>query len=43
MVGIFYNERRKLMSWARLIFDQIKEFLLEKLEEDGDPNELKEK
>jgi hypothetical protein len=32
---ILGNECRKLMSWARLIFDQIKEFLLEKLEEDG--------
>jgi hypothetical protein len=29
------NECRKLMSWARLIFDQMKAFLLEKLEEDG--------
>jgi hypothetical protein len=32
---ILGNECRKLMAWARLIFDQIKAFLLEKLEEDG--------
>jgi hypothetical protein len=32
---ILGNECRKLMAWARLIFDQIKGFLLAKLEEDG--------
>jgi hypothetical protein len=29
------NKCRKLMAWARLIFDQIKAFLLEQLEDDG--------
>lgn len=32
---ILGNECRKLMAWARLILNQIKAFLLEKLEEDG--------
>ncbi len=32
---ILGNECRKLMSSARLILDQIKEFLLERLEENG--------
>ena len=31
---ILGNECRKLMAWARLIYDQIKAFLLEQLEED---------
>jgi hypothetical protein len=29
------NECRKLMVWVRLIFEQMKAFLLEQLEEDG--------
>jgi hypothetical protein len=32
---ILGNECRKLMAWSRLIFAQMKAFLLEKLEEDG--------
>jgi hypothetical protein len=32
---ILGNKCRKLMSWARLVFEQMKAFLLEKLEEDG--------
>jgi hypothetical protein len=32
---ILGNECQKLMSWARLLYDQIKAFLLEELEEDG--------
>ena len=32
---ILGNECRKLMAWARLIYDQIKAFLLEQLGEDG--------
>jgi hypothetical protein len=32
---ILGNKCRKLMAWARLIFNQIKAFLLEQLDEDG--------
>jgi hypothetical protein len=32
---ILGNECRKLMAWARLIFEQLKEYLVEQLEEDG--------
>jgi predicted RNA-binding protein Jag len=32
---ILGNEGRKLMAWARLIYEQIKAFLLEQLGEDG--------
>jgi hypothetical protein len=32
---ILGNKCRKLMAWARLIFEHIKAFLLEQLEEDG--------
>jgi hypothetical protein len=33
--GILGNECWKLMAWSRLIFEQIKAFLLDQLEEDG--------
>jgi hypothetical protein len=32
---ILWNKCRKLMVWSRLIFEQIKAFLLDQLEEDG--------
>ncbi len=32
---ILDNECQKLMAWARLIFNQIKAFLLEQFKEDG--------
>jgi hypothetical protein len=38
---ILGNECRKLMSWARLILDQIKAFLLKKLKEDGASQQAK--
>ncbi len=38
---ILGNECRKLMAWSRLIFDQIKAFLLDQLEEDGGPERAK--
>jgi hypothetical protein len=33
--NILGNECRKPMAWARLIFEQMKVFLLDQLEEDG--------
>jgi hypothetical protein len=38
---ILRNECRKLMAWSRLIFDQIKAFLLDQLEEDGGSDSAK--
>ncbi len=38
---ILGNECRKLMAWARLILNQTKAFLLEKLEEDGESERAK--
>ena len=38
---ILGNECRKLMACARLIFDQVKQFLLEQLEEDGGSDRVK--
>jgi hypothetical protein len=38
---ILGNECGKLMAWSRLIFEQIKAFLLDQLEEDGGPERAK--
>jgi hypothetical protein len=38
---ILGNECRKLMAWSRLIFEQIKAFLLDQLEEDGESERAK--